>query len=259
MTLPIGLEFDPTGQRLLVASSNGEAFLYQIADSSYTKLRALPPYHATGTVSRVSFNTTGDLVATVVREEARDVVLFASTDKGAPLSTIQGVWKEIHSLGFSPAGDRLLIGCDDGRARVIDVSSNQVLLELAGHDGAVQSAEYNPAANRIVTAGSDGDARLFDAETGRSLLTLSGHEDILYSARFSSDGSKIVTAGWDGIAIVWDATTGDRLQTQDAHDQPVLCAEFSPDGATVLSAGGDGTARLWPTDALSLARRIATH
>ena len=55
------------------------------------------------------------------------------------------------------SGKRLVVGCNDGVIRVIDVSTEKfnVIAELKGHEDLVQVAKFNPNDDCVVSAGSD--------------------------------------------------------------------------------------------------------
>ena len=91
-------------------------------------------------------------------------------------------------------GTRVVVPCADGTARVFDVESGEVAMELKGHEAGVNSAVVSPDGTLILTANDDRTARIWDARSGTSLHTLSGHPDAVMTAIFSSKGTRIATS-----------------------------------------------------------------
>jgi WD40 repeat protein len=91
-----------------------------------------------------------------------------------------------------------------------DVKGN-LIAELKGHTGSVNSANFSADGSKIVTASFDNTARVWDVK-GNPIAVLNGHKGWVRSANFSADGSKIVTASFDNTARVWEIESDmDRL------------------------------------------------
>jgi WD40 repeat protein len=63
------------------------------------------------------------------------------------------------ALAWAPTGDRLLVGCDDGRLRVLDPDNLEVTGEWAGPGGRVYSVVPKPGPGRELLAGGTAVAR----------------------------------------------------------------------------------------------------
>jgi WD40 repeat protein len=64
------------------------------------------------------------------------------------------------AVAWAPAGDRLLVGCADGRLRALDPDTLEVTAERAGPGGRVYSVVANPGAGGGLLAGGTGVGRL---------------------------------------------------------------------------------------------------
>ncbi len=173
--------------------------------------------------------------------------------------TLTGHRSAVTSVAFSPDGQRIVTGSEDGTAKVWDAVASREILALKGHNGFVLSVAFSPDGQRILTGGGPwgvgkkpGQVKVWDAATGEELLDLKGHSYCVWSAAFSPDGQRIVTGAGDwangpGEAKIWDAVTGQELLALEGHAAGVRSVAFSPDGQRILTGGEDATVRVWDT------------
>jgi WD40 repeat protein len=176
------------------------------------------------------------------------------------------------SAALSPDGQRLAVGGpdSDGMVRVYDVTTGQLLLELAGHVR-VASVAFSPdGGRRLVSAGMDKTVKLWDTATGHEILTLREHTDLVGRVLFSPDGLRLASASSDGTVWVRDAApfdprTDPRTPILSGHDGPVYGVAFSPNGLQLVSASKDTSVKLWdvsggqPAGGDALIRTFAGH
>src|SRR5678815_4920101 len=163
---------------------------------------------------------------------------------GTPIAVLRGHDQPVHSLQFSPAGDRVITAGIDGTARIWDARDGKPLVVLSGHDDAVWDAAFFPDGERAVTASADQTARIWDARSGAKIAILRGHRARLNRVAVALDGRSVVTTSADGSARVWDAMSGLPISTF-AHGGMVFDAAISPRGDALATASWSGTAKLW--------------
>jgi WD40 repeat protein/serine/threonine protein kinase len=161
------------------------------------------------------------------------------------LKTLRGHLGDVHSVAFSPDGQRIATGSDDRTAKVWEAASGRELLTLTGHRAWICSVAFSPDSQRIVTGSEDQTAKVWDAASGRELLTLKGHTDTIRSVAFSPDGRRIATGSGDKTAKVWETASGRELLTLEGHSGIVYSVAFSPDGQRIASGSRDQTAKVW--------------
>lgn len=83
-----------------------------------------------------------------------------------------------NSAAFSPLGDAMAVGCENGRVLVYRILQDQagkiqfrkiVEAEGEGHDDAVSSVSFHPRTLAVLSGAKDGTARLWDGRTGAVL------------------------------------------------------------------------------------------
>jgi WD40 repeat protein len=149
---------------------------------------------------------------------------------------------QVRAVAFSPDGERLATGGDDGTARLWDVASGAALRSLP-HPAAVKAVAFRPGGHTLATACADGTARLWDAATGRLLAGPLPHGDGLAAVEFDPQGKRLLTAGGKRVRL-WDAAMGKALSALD-HAAEVSAAAFSADGERVLTGDEGGAVHLW--------------
>lgn len=233
-----GLAFSPDGARLVTASADGSARLWDAA----TGLERAALLGHTKPVLTACFSPDGTRVLTASADRTARLWDAAS---GAPLAVLDKHRSWVYSAVFSPDGRRIVTASGDHRARVWDGQGAALLVTLTGHVQWVNSAAFSPDGTRVLTASVDATACLWDAGTGALQTTLRGHTQWIHSAEFNADGSRIVTASVDGTARVWDAADGTTLAVLQAGPEAVHGARFSPDGTRIVTSAEARHALLW--------------
>jgi WD40 repeat protein len=152
---------------------------------------------------------------------------------------------------FSPRGDQIVTGCEDGSVRTWDVGKlERPRLIFQAHTEAVLYVAFSPDGSLLVTCSRDNTARLWDAATGRPIhQTRLTHGNWVYEASFSPDGRRLVTVSYDKLAKLWDVASG-KLITRLQPKAPMCSVQFSPDGRYIAAAcwDYDSTVRVWDVE-----------
>lgn len=147
--------------------------------------------------------------------------------------------------GWSPTGDMVAAGFEDGTIKVWDSASGEERLVFSGHNDTVLVVVWSPSGDRILTTSYDLTVKIWDTTTGEHQMTQIGHDDMVINADWSPGGKWISTPGYDGKVLVWSSTTGEVILTFTEHHDWVNWAVWSPDGTRILSAGANGEAMIW--------------
>ncbi|HUS67069.1 MAG TPA: WD40 repeat domain-containing protein, partial [Kofleriaceae bacterium] len=292
--LVVRARFSPDGKRLLTASDDGTARLWDAASGA--RLHRLEHQ---GAVVRIDWSPDGTRVVTgsldgtaavwdtatgtrlhVLAHESRPHAVLFSPD-GARIATV--TTRDAVRVWDAATGRRLATlhepAADDGEmgTQPVAFSSDGAWLAAGSHDGAVRlwradtfapgpvlhtshhpvsSVQIFPDASRVLVAGGAPEASIWSLASRQRLLALP-HKAEVITAAVSGDGRLVATASRDRSAVVWDATTGAPTGLVVRHGAGVNQVTFSADGMQLATASDDGTAQLWElASRRRLARRI---
>ncbi|MCP4707593.1 MAG: hypothetical protein GY869_03125, partial [Planctomycetes bacterium] len=162
-------------------------------------------------------------------------------------------------VSLSADGQRVAVALDEYTAVVIDLSTQNILAQFAGHQGRIRSIQFSPDGSKVLSTSDDQTARIWNSTTGNEILVLSDHTGPVRTGTYSPDGKQIVTVSDDKKAILWDSRTGTPLHVFASHTDPVLHAVFSQDGAKLITSSADNTAIIWNVQSRQLVYKLAGH
>ena len=139
----------------------------------------------------------------------------------------------VDSVAVSPDGKRVAAGSWDRKARIWNLETGELQLELP-HEGLyVHGVAWSPDGRWLATGGSAKGKflNLWDTAKGQLIATLPGHTDAVVSVGFSDNGDWLLSTSYDETARLWDLR--DRLKPREAavlkdHTWWVWDAVFSP-------------------------------
>jgi len=111
--------------------------------------------------------------------------------------------REMTSVAFNPAGDRVAASNLDGTIKVWDAAKGKQLLNIKAGDG-LWSVAYSPDGKRLAAGGWDKLIYVFDAADGKTLFTLRAQDEPITSVAFSPDGSRLASSSLDLTVKIWD-------------------------------------------------------
>ncbi|MBN2508084.1 MAG: protein kinase [Verrucomicrobia bacterium] len=230
--------FSPDGQRLVVASDDGTARVWD----GQGQQTLTPPMNHEAPVRHAEFSPDDRFVVTASADRTARLWISASGQPSGPPLRHTDTVRKAH---FSPDAKNLVTVCNDKTARLWSVDTGQETVPALGHGDLVVCAQFSPSGKQVVTASSDQSARVWHAGSGHPLCRPLRHAAPVLSAQFSPDGARIVTASADETARIWDWRSGRQIGEPLIHQGRLNWAEFSPDSQRVLTASIDRTAGLW--------------
>ncbi len=90
------------------------------------------------------------------------------------LKVLSGHEDAVRSVAFSPQGDRIVSGGEDGTVRLWQLDGTPAAAPFKGHEGLVLSVGFSPQGDRIVSGGDDGTVRLWQLDGTPARRALQG-------------------------------------------------------------------------------------
>ena len=117
--------------------------------------------------------------------------------------------QHIFTLGFSPDGQYLAAGLQDGSILIWDTQTAVLRHHLTGHLCYISCLAFSPDGKRLASGSEDWTIKLWDVEVGRATLTLAGHQGRVRDLAFRPDGTYLASASEDGTVRLWPGVSDD--------------------------------------------------
>ncbi|XP_067116836.1 PWP2 small subunit processome component [Osmerus mordax] len=159
----------------------------------------------------------------------------------------QGHFNNMAALAYSPDGQYIVTGGDDGKVKVWNTSSGLCFVTFTEHTSSVTNVTFTSSGFVIVSASLDGTVRAFDLHRYRNFRTFTSPRPTQFSSLAVDPSGDLVTAGaQDSFEVfIWSMQTGRLLEVLGGHEGPVSCLCFSPVQSILASISWDRTVRLW--------------
>jgi WD40 repeat protein len=203
-----GLAFSPNGQQLVSAAADGTVRLWAVATGTMTRLVLQQPFEPAHALSTVL----GD-------------------------GTHHTILEQLYSVAFSPDGQLLAVGTDQGRVILVELATGEVLHAFQGHEDIPYSRDvirivFSSDAQFVASKGQLGGIYLWNIPQRRLVHAfISPNKSTLiniYSMTFSPDSTNL---------ILVNETTGlpDSWLLPDGPFQPAS----QPDSSEIMEFSGD--------------------
>uniref|UniRef100_A0A8C6SFH2 PWP2 small subunit processome component n=1 Tax=Neogobius melanostomus TaxID=47308 RepID=A0A8C6SFH2_9GOBI len=159
----------------------------------------------------------------------------------------QGHFNNMASLSYSPDGQYIATGGDDGKVKVWNTNSGLCFVTFTEHSSSVSQVTFTSSGMVVVSASLDGTVRAFDLHRYRNFRTFTSPRPAQFSSLAVDVSGELVSAGaQDSFEIfLWSMQTGRLLEILGGHEGPVSSLCFSPVQSVLASASWDKTVRLW--------------
>lgn len=189
---------------------------------------------------------------------------------GATSKSLLQTWsfgKPVASLAYSPNGDVVAVGLDDGTIQIRQAANGALLHTLAGHTGKVHVLAFSPDGGTLASGATtpDTSVHLWRVSDGEPLRTLPGHSYEVNALVFSPDGSILASGGFNGEVLLWRAPYNgpDRevqgTMTGSHSSDPIVALAFDGDNRNLITADFTGMVQEWNLQSRRVTLSIANH
>jgi WD40 repeat protein len=190
------------------------------------------------------------------------ILVGAAAQDAQPVRTLEGQAGKVWSVVFSPNGEWLASGSDDG-IQLWNPDDGSVVREFPGHSLWTESVAFSPDGQLLASGGGDPQdegVKLWPVDGMGPVQTLRGHiGSPIRSVAFSPDGTLVASASDNTTIELWNVGDATLVRTLKGHTDVVWSVAFSPDGTLLASGSADGAVKLWQVEDGSLVRTLRGH
>jgi WD40 repeat protein len=243
-----GVGFSP--DRRYMVSGGNEALTRLWNRTNAEQVRVFPGF--AGGTQVASFSPDGTQILTTFGASTR----LLNAETGAIEREFPG-----SSPVFSPDGQRIATGSQDGTARLWDVATGTQIRAFSSPGSLITALAVSSDGMTLASGASDGVARLWDTSDGQLLRSFQVNAGTVSSLQFSLATGELLVAWANGVLRTFDPATGALKLGSLAPAGFVGDAVFSPDGRFILDAEGfpSFSARLWDARTGEELRAFAGH
>jgi len=198
-------------------------------------------------------------IAAIVFSAAKDLVALSRADHLRVWSLLTGeavsppvrTWINLNGAryaNFTPDGARILVGSNQGHARVWNVSTGVEEIDFGLQPTRLLTASLSPDGTRIVGGSRVGGVQLYNAADGKPIGTEVKHRGFNGEGVFSPDGRWVAAFASDQQMHLLEVGAQGAIRQTIETDGALRSVRFAPDSNRVVTATYEGTAQVWDAE-----------
>ena len=189
--------FSADSRQFLVLNADGSLAVWNMAEK---RLRVEPPpgpgqwlVYARGREALMTGQTWSGVAISIWDLAARKELVHLEMPTFA-------IW----AACFSPDGDTLALGTDEGAVYFCHLPSRRVWSTQVNEAERINCLAFSPDARTLVSGGQDHTVKLWDVATGEPIGALGKHDAAVFAVAFAPDGRRVASGGFDKLVRLWE-------------------------------------------------------
>jgi WD40 repeat protein len=195
---PSGAQFASVGTNALTTAQVDKSNAILLWDANNVSQQAALAGH-TARVNALAYSRDGSRLISAGADKTLRIWDVAAKNA---LTTIQSQ-SPIRAAAYSPNGQFIAYGAEDGTVALLNAANGQTLSTLRGHTAAVNAVAFSPDNSLLVSVGDDGLVVVWSTQSDKALAILQGHTDKVTGVAFLPDGTLIASIGKDHTVRLW--------------------------------------------------------
>lgn len=192
----------------------------------------------------LQFSSDGQYIA--IAEELGQLVVV-DINIGDTIYNIDTQTGGLNAVDFSPAGDYIYTGGDDGSIRVYETVTGMLHHSIPGaHMDAVLAVDVSETGRYLASGGKDNMVKVWDLENNYQVVyDWMDHMDDVKTVKFTPDENRLLTGSADDLLNVYWMPTGNLDTSLTFHESDVNVIDISVDGSFAVSGSNDQSAEMF--------------
>lgn len=185
------------------------------------------------------------IIVSIVGVLVAAVICSAAVAPADLTKTIDAHYAAVSALGMTPDGTALFSAGLDGRIKLWDTTTLEMLLDVPACQVAINDLAVSPDGTFIATASQDGYVKVWDALTADLLVAIPAHKGAATAVAISPDSLFIYSGGDDGYVRSWSIEENyAKVIETFAHYNGVTDITLNAAGSYLFSTGFDGYVKI---------------
>lgn len=234
-------DYHKATQILVSAFASGVFHIHELPDFNLIHSLSISDQ----SISSVCINNTGDWIAFGCTGYGQ--LLVWEWQSESYVMKQQGHYNSMACVSYSPDGQHMATGGDDGKVKLWNTSSGFCFVTFSDHSSSITGVTFTSTGFVVLSASLDGTVRAFDLHRYRNFRTFTSPRPAQFcSVAVDSSGEVVCAGSSDHFEVyVWSMQTGRLLEVLAGHEGPVSGLSFSPGQALLASCSWDRTVRVW--------------
>ncbi|XP_072746564.1 periodic tryptophan protein 2 homolog [Anoplolepis gracilipes] len=228
---------------LVIGFNVGSFYLYEMPHANLIHSLSISRQR----ISSIALNSTGDWIA-IGSSHAGQLLVWEWQSETYAMKQ-QGHRTNMNCLAYSPDGQYIVTGGDDGKVKLWNTISGFCTLTFHEHASSISGVLFSHNRKFIASASLDGTIRAYDLTRYRNFRTLTSPRPVQFSCLAIDASDEFLAAGGQDFfdVYLWSMKLGTLLEILSGHEGPIASLAFNPSPASteLVSASWDKTLKIW--------------